>query len=75
MAYTPKTWVDGSAGGTPITAAELNRMEAGIASGGSEVFVVTDANAVRPTGYKHIIWKCPTQPVNWVDGDEWIQTA
>lgn len=30
MAYTPKEWVDGEAGGTPITAAELNRMEAGI---------------------------------------------
>lgn len=30
MAYTPKEWADGAAGGTPITAAELNRMEAGI---------------------------------------------
>src|SRR5690606_27872174 len=30
MAYTPKTWADGEAGGTPITAAELNRMETGI---------------------------------------------
>ncbi|AKU42458.1 capsid decoration protein [Mycobacterium phage Simpliphy] len=30
MAYTPKTWADGVDGGTPITAAELNRMEAGI---------------------------------------------
>ena len=33
MAFTPKTWEDGSAGGTPITAAELNRMESGIAEG------------------------------------------
>ena len=30
MAYTPKTWADGEAGGTPITAAELNRIEQGI---------------------------------------------
>lgn len=30
MAYTQKTWADGSAGGTPVTAAELNRMETGI---------------------------------------------
>lgn len=30
MPYTPNTWVDGSGGGTPITAARLNNMEAGI---------------------------------------------
>lgn len=30
MAFTPKTWADGTAGGTPVTAAELNRMEQGI---------------------------------------------
>ena len=28
--FTPKTWKDGSSGGTPITASELNRMEQGI---------------------------------------------
>lgn len=31
MAFVKKTWSDGAAGGTPITAAELNRIEAGIA--------------------------------------------
>ena len=31
MAFMPKEWKDGAAGGTPITAAELNRIEAGIA--------------------------------------------
>ena len=31
MAFMPKEWKDGVAGGTPITAAELNRIEAGIA--------------------------------------------
>lgn len=30
MAYTPKTWADGAAGGTPVTAFELNRIEGGI---------------------------------------------
>lgn len=30
MAYTPKEWADGVEGGTPITAAELNRIEDGV---------------------------------------------
>jgi hypothetical protein len=33
MAYTPKVWKDNSSGNTPITAAELNRMEEGIQGG------------------------------------------
>lgn len=33
MAYEPSTWADGEAGGTPITAAALNKIEQGI--GGS----------------------------------------
>ena len=28
MAFEPNKWADGAAGGTPITAAELNRIEA-----------------------------------------------
>lgn len=32
MAFIPKEWKDGVAGGTPITAAELNRIEQGIAA-------------------------------------------
>ena len=28
MAFEPNKWADGEAGGTPITAAELNRIEA-----------------------------------------------
>lgn len=32
MAFTKKTWADDAAGGTPITAAELNRIEDGISS-------------------------------------------
>ena len=30
--FTPKTWFDGSSGGTPIIATELNRIEVGIES-------------------------------------------
>lgn len=38
MAYTPNTpWVDGSGGGTPITAARLNNMEAGLVEAGASV--------------------------------------
>lgn len=32
MTYTPTTWVDGSGGGTPITAARLNNIEGGVAA-------------------------------------------
>ncbi|NMN02796.1 hypothetical protein [Bifidobacterium panos] len=30
--YTPTAWKNGSGGGTPITAAELNRIEAGVST-------------------------------------------
>lgn len=30
--FTPYTWADGSAGGTPVTAAQLNRVETGLES-------------------------------------------
>ncbi len=45
MAYTPKTWADGSAGGTLITAGELNRIEAGVnfANNGPDGFIPADA--------------------------------
>ena len=32
MAYSPQTWADGPSGGTPLSAARLNYMEAGIAA-------------------------------------------
>lgn len=31
MVYAPKVWADGAPGNTPITAAELNRVEQGVA--------------------------------------------
>lgn len=48
MAYTPQTWVNGSGGGTPLSATRMNYMEAGIAaaSGGS-VQVVAARQATR----------------------------
>lgn len=30
VSYTPTTWADGSEGGTPITASQLNRVETGV---------------------------------------------
>ena len=36
MGFNPKAWANGMGGGTPITAAELNRLEAGIAAGGAQ---------------------------------------
>lgn len=42
MAYTPQTWVDGEAGGTPLSADRLNYMEAGIQAV-SEAATVGDA--------------------------------
>ena len=44
--YTPTTWVDGPGGGTPITAAELNRMEAGIYAANDHA----DDNTTNPHG-------------------------
>ena len=60
VSFTKKTWADGSSGGTPITAAELNRMEQGIkdcADGVNElgdsispVFVAASSNRVSVLG-------------------------
>jgi hypothetical protein len=55
--YTKKTWYDGSEGGTPITAAELNRIEAGIDD------VVTQSNADKANIDNHTASK-----VNSSDG-------
>lgn len=43
--FTPTTWVDGSAGGTPITAAQLNRVEAGVESMDDRVTALEDTAA------------------------------
>ena len=49
--YTKKTWYDGSEGGTPITAAELNRVETGIDD------VVTQSNADKTNIDTHMASK------------------
>lgn len=47
MAFTPKDWKDGAAGGTPITAAELNRVEQGVAD------ATAAAEGAAPAAHKH----------------------
>ena len=49
MAYTPQSWVDGSSGGTPLSAARLNNMETGI---GAAITTVDAKAAFEP---KHTI--------------------
>lgn len=51
MAYTPKTWEDGESGGTPITAAELNRMEQGIVDSQNEVAVTWATLSGKPATF------------------------
>jgi len=34
---------------------------------------VTNASAVRPTGYVVVYWQCAMQPVNWLPGDIWLK--
>lgn len=55
MAFTAKTWADGSGGNTPITAAELNRIELNTAvadrgrktpDGRTEWFKKADSSAI-----------------------------
>lgn len=42
---------------------------------GSASNPVTSATAVRPTGLTKVFWQCPTQPTNWVAGDEWVNNS
>lgn len=47
--FTPTTWVDGSGGGTPITAAQLNRVEQGVESMDDRVTALEDTRAQAAT--------------------------
>jgi hypothetical protein len=51
--FTPFTWADGSGGGTPITAAQLNRIETGLESMDDRVDALEDAGAGTP-GYSNV---------------------
>jgi hypothetical protein len=57
MAYVKQTWVDGQAGGTPVSAARLNHMEDGIeaASTGGGAGTVTSVNGVGPDGTGNVV--------------------
>jgi hypothetical protein len=53
MVYTPQTWVDGTDGGTPLSAARLNHAEAGIKDASDRLTSVESAgyqNAGQVTG-------------------------
>lgn len=45
MAYNPQSWVDGAAGGTPLSAARLTTMEAGIEDADSRITAEAAARA------------------------------
>src|SRR5690606_5926276 len=72
MSYTPLEWKDGPQGGTPITAAALNRMEQGIVDAHAVIDAATPdaeantlvrrdsngrASVVTPTSASHIATK------------------
>lgn len=53
MVYTPQTWVNALAGGTPLSAARLNVMEAGIAAADLHVRTYAgtpEGNVTAPVG-------------------------
>lgn len=54
VSFARKTWKDGSSGGTPITAAELNRLEKGVTDLTTAVNVLRDS--VSRTTIKYEVW-------------------
>lgn len=50
MVYTPQTWADGSGGGTPISAARLNYMEAGVAAASADASPFLNVKNYGATG-------------------------
>jgi len=71
MPYVPKVWADGPAGGTPITAADLNHIEQGVASasGAGELPWLIDVD-VFGTAIAQVNWNDIQFPAgeNWVHG-------
>lgn len=71
MTYAPKTWLDGSSGGTPITAADLNRIEQGVASAsagtpGPANSLAVGSVAAGPSASATITGTAPSQTLNLV---------
>lgn len=52
VSFARKTWKDGSSGGTPITAAELNRLEKGVTDLTTAVNVLRDSVSLRERSVK-----------------------
>ena len=48
VTFVKKLWKDATSGGTPITAAELNRMEGGINDCATQINKLGIRNATRP---------------------------
>ena len=48
VSFAKKTWKDGSGGGTPVTAAELNRLEQGVADLTAAVNALRDSVSQSP---------------------------
>ena len=52
VSFAKKTWKDGSGGGTPVTAAELNRLEQGVADLTAAVNALRDSVSQRERSIK-----------------------
>ena len=71
VSFAKKTWKDGSGGGTPVTAAELNRLEQGVADLTAAVNGLRDSvSRVRVEG------NCTSTIISsWASGNElWFVT-
>ena len=53
VSFAKKTWKDGSGGGTPVTAVELNRLEQGVADLTAAVNALRDSGIPRAMTGKH----------------------
>lgn len=66
--YVPKTWVDGTTGGTPINAAGLNRVEQAIADLYAQLAALKNTPATRAINYTAVAdraIKAVKEPADW----------
>lgn len=63
VSFAKKTWKDGSGGGTPVTAAELNRLEQGVAD------LTAAVNALRDSVSRNLILQGTTISDVTIDAD------
>ena len=63
VSFAKKTWKDGSGGGTPVTAAELNRLEQGVAD------LTAAVNALRDSVSQNFIKRGTTISDVTIDAD------